>query len=172
MAVTLKKTARQLVDEAMAQVRTLSVDEARALHARGGALFVDLRDVRELEREGVIPGALNAPRGLIEFWVDPASPYFHKAFEGVQQGQPMVLFCALGGGSALATRTRMEMGFDAVSHIEGGCGAWKEAGAPVAHKAAASPKAGAGAGEKAGAQTGAAGAARPAGAAGAAGAGG
>ncbi len=141
MPITLKKSARQLVDEAMAVVRTLELAEARALHAHGGAVFVDLRDVRELEREGVIPGAVHAPRGMLEFWVDPASPYFHKAFEGVQEGRPMVLFCAAGWRSALATRTLLEMGFEAVSHIDGGFSAWKAAGAPVADKAPAKPQA-------------------------------
>jgi rhodanese-related sulfurtransferase len=139
MAVSLKKTAKQLVDEAMAAVRTLSVAEARARHAAGDALFVDLRDVRELEREGIVPGAVHAPRGMLEFWVDPASPYFHKAFQGVQEGQPMVLFCALGWRSALATKTLLEMGFENSSHIDGGFTAWKAAGAPVAEKAERAP---------------------------------
>ena len=139
MAVSLKKTAKQLVDEAMAAVRTLSVAEARVRHAAGDALFVDLRDVRELEREGIVPGAVHAPRGMLEFWVDPASPYFHKAFQGVQEGQPMVLFCALGWRSALATKTLLEMGFENSSHIDGGFTAWKAAGAPVAEKAEKAP---------------------------------
>jgi rhodanese-related sulfurtransferase len=130
------KTARQLVDAAMAIVRTVDLAQARALHAAGEALFVDLRDVRELEREGLIPGAVHAPRGLLEFWVDPASPYFHKAFEGVQAGRPMVLFCAVGWRSALAAKTLMEMGFADVAHVDGGFTAWKAAGAPVAEKAA------------------------------------
>lgn len=129
------KTAKQLVDEAMAVVRTIGLDVARALHAESRALFVDLRDVRELEREGVIPGAVHAPRGMLEFWVDPASPYFHKAFEGAgTAARPMVLFCAAGWRSALAARTLQEMGFAEVCHIDGGFSAWKAAGAPVAQK--------------------------------------
>jgi len=140
MPITLKKTASQLVDEAMAQVRTLDLAEARALHSAGESLFVDLRDVRELEREGVVPGAVHAPRGMLEFWVDPTSPYFHKAFEGVQNGKPMVLFCAAGWRSALATKALLEMGFTEVSHVEGGFSAWKAAGAPVAEKAPAPAK--------------------------------
>ncbi len=142
MPIPLKKTASQLVDEAMAQVRTLALSEARAAHEAGSALFVDLRDVRELEREGVVPGAVHAPRGMLEFWVDPASPYFHKAFAAVHEGKPMVLFCAAGWRSALATKALMDMGFTEVSHIEGGFSAWKAAGAPVAEKAPAKPKAG------------------------------
>ncbi|MCW5635814.1 MAG: rhodanese-like domain-containing protein [Rubrivivax sp.] len=136
----LKKTARQLVEEAMAEVRTLGVDEARALHAEGRALFVDLRDVRELEREGVIPGAVHAPRGLLEFWVDPDSPYFHQAFAGAADGRPLVLFCALGWRSALAAKSLQEMGLADVSHVDGGFSAWKAAGAPVADKAPPRPR--------------------------------
>lgn len=127
----LKKSSRQLVEEAMASVRTLSLEEARLAHGEGKALFVDLRDVRELEREGIIPGALHAPRGLLEFWVDPESPYFHKAFA---DRRPLVLYCAMGWRSALAARSLQEMGVDDVSHIEGGFTGWKAAGAPVADK--------------------------------------
>jgi uncharacterized damage-inducible protein DinB/rhodanese-related sulfurtransferase len=134
------KTARELVEEAMAIVRTVDVAQARAQHEAGEALFVDLRDVRELEREGIIAGALHAPRGLLEFWVDPTSAYFNKAFEGVQAGRPMVLFCAVGWRSALAAKTLMEMGFADVAHIGGGFTAWKTAGAPVAEKATPQPK--------------------------------
>lgn len=128
----MKKTSRQLVAEAMAMVQTRPLDEVRRLHEQGEALLVDLRDVRELEREGVIPGAVHAPRGMLEFWVDPESPYFHAAFA---TDKPLVLFCAAGWRSALSARTLMEMGVERVSHLEGGFGAWKAAGAPVAEKA-------------------------------------
>jgi rhodanese-related sulfurtransferase len=127
----LNKTARQLVDEAMAAVRTLSLEEARALHGREDVVFVDVRDIRELEREGVIPGALHAPRGMLEFWVDPGSPYHKPVFAS---GKQFVLFCGLGWRSALATKTLQDMGLPNVAHIEGGFTAWKEAGAPVAEK--------------------------------------
>ncbi len=123
------KTARQLVDEASAQIVTLSLDEARALHGRDGLLFVDLRDVRELEREGVIPGAFHAPRGVLEFWVDPQSEYFKPVFG---QGRRLVLFCAAGWRSALAAKTLQDMGLSEVCHVDGGFTAWKAAGAPVA----------------------------------------
>ena len=96
------KTARQLVEEASRQIVTLSLDEARALHGSDGPLFVDLRDVRELEREGVIPGAFHAPRGVLEFWVDPQSEYFKPVFS---PGRRLVLFCAAGWRSALAAKT-------------------------------------------------------------------
>jgi len=129
----LKKSSKALVDEALALVRTESVDEARALHGRDDVLFVDLRDVRELEHEGVIPGAVHAPRGLLEFWVDPESPYHRPVFS---QGKRLLLFCAMGWRSALAARTLQEMGLDNVSHLEGGFTAWRAAGAPVAEKPA------------------------------------
>ena len=131
--MALKKSAKALVDEAMALVATRSIDEARALHERGEVLFVDLRDVRELEREGVVPGAVHAPRGMLEFWVDPESPYHREVFA---PGRPLLLFCAAGWRSALATRTLMEMGLENVAHIEGGFSAWKAAGGPVAAKPA------------------------------------
>ena len=129
----MKKTAKALVDEAMAQVTTYTVEQARALHGHAGVQFVDVRDVRELEREGVIPGALHAPRGMLEFWVDPESPYHRDVFA---QDKEYVLFCAAGWRSALATKTLMDMGLERVAHVEGGFTAWKEAGAPVTDKAA------------------------------------
>ena len=101
------KTAKQLVDEAMQQIVTLALPEAQALLIDADALFVDLRDVRELEREGVIPGAFHAPRGLLEFWVDPQSEYFKPVFG---QGKRVVLFCAVGWRSALAAKTLQDMG--------------------------------------------------------------
>jgi rhodanese-related sulfurtransferase len=127
----MKKTAKSLVDEAMAQVTTYTVEQARALHGHPGVQFVDVRDVRELEHDGVIPGALHAPRGMLEFWVDPDSPYHRDVFA---QNKEYVLFCALGWRSALATKTLMDMGLERVAHVEGGFAAWKEAGAPVEAK--------------------------------------
>jgi rhodanese-related sulfurtransferase len=127
------KPVKSMVDEAMSAITTFSVEEARALHGRDDVQFVDLRDVRELEREGVIPGAFHAPRGMLEFWVDPGSPYHKPLF--AQEGKRFVLFCAMGWRSALSTKTLQDMGLDNVAHIEGGFTAWKEAGAPVADKA-------------------------------------
>jgi rhodanese-related sulfurtransferase len=127
------KTVRSLVAEAMAIVTTHSFDTARALHGRDDVVFVDVRDVRELEREGVIPGAVHAPRGMLEFWFDPTSPYHREVFT---QDKDFVLFCAAGWRSALSARTLMEMGVTRVSHIEGGFEAWKAAGGPVAEKVA------------------------------------
>ncbi|WP_280152912.1 rhodanese-like domain-containing protein [Piscinibacter sp. XHJ-5] len=127
----MKKTAKALVDEAMALVTTYTPEQAMARHADPGVQFVDVRDVRELEREGVIPGALHAPRGMLEFWVDPECPYHRREFA---QDKEFVLFCAAGWRSALAARTLMEMGLTQVAHIGGGFTAWKEAGGAVAPK--------------------------------------
>jgi rhodanese-related sulfurtransferase len=115
----------------VAEIHNLTIQEALALHGEPEVQFVDIRDVRELEREGVIPGALHAPRGLIEFWVDPASPYFKPVFG---EGKRYVLFCAAGWRSALTTDTLQDMGLEKLSHIEGGFEAWKAAGGPVAEK--------------------------------------
>jgi rhodanese-related sulfurtransferase len=103
----MKKTAKAMVDEAMELVTTYTVEQAKALHGDPGVQFVDVRDVRELEREGVIPGAMHAPRGMLEFWVDPESPYHREEFA---HDKEYVLFCAAGWRSALATRTLMDMG--------------------------------------------------------------
>ena len=137
----MKKTAKNLVDEAMVQVTTYTVEQARALHGHPGVQFVDLRDVRELEREGVIPGAVHAPRGMLEFWACADSPYHKPVFA---QDKRFVLFCAAGWRSALATKTLQDMGLPKVAHIDGGFGAWKAAGAPVEHKAPKPAKAGGG----------------------------
>ncbi|MBC3933383.1 MULTISPECIES: rhodanese-like domain-containing protein [Undibacterium] len=127
----LKKGYKQLVDEAFAQIKTYSVAEALTKLDQAGVQFIDVRDVRELEREGVIPGAFHAPRGMIEFWVDPDSPYFRPVFE---DNKEFILFCAAGWRSALTTKTLQDMGLERVAHIEGGFGAWKAAGAPVQEK--------------------------------------
>jgi rhodanese-related sulfurtransferase len=124
----MKKSVKSMVDDAMDVITTYGVEDARELHGRDDVQFIDIRDVRELEREGVIPGAFHAPRGMLEFWVDPASPY-HKPLFG--ENKQFVLFCAMGWRSALATKTLQDMGLDKVAHIEGGFTAWKDAGAPV-----------------------------------------
>ena len=124
----MRKTAKSMVDEAMAQIRTFSLDEARALHGRDDVQFVDIRDVRELERDGMIPNAFHAPRGMLEFWVDPESPYFKPAFAS---GKEFVFYCASAWRSALATKAVQAMGLAPVAHLEGGFSAWKKAGFPV-----------------------------------------
>ena len=122
---------KQLVDEANAKIRTLSLDEAMKSIGDSNVVFVDLRDVRELEREGMIPGAVHAPRGMLEFWVDPSSPYFRDVFGS---GKEFIFYCALGWRSALATATVQDMGLAPVAHVEGGFDAWKKAGGPVAER--------------------------------------
>ncbi|MFP1682666.1 rhodanese-like domain-containing protein [Alloalcanivorax sp. C16-1] len=126
--MTLKKKVADLVAEAEARIERLTPQQARDLADDPAVRFVDIRDVRELKREGTLPGALHAPRGMLEFWVDPDSPY-HKA--DFASGQRFVLFCALGHRSALATAQLMDMGFGPVCDIEGGFKAWREAGGTV-----------------------------------------
>jgi len=121
----LKIGHRALVAAAEAQIETLSVAAAQALVDDDDALFVDIRDPRELGREGTIPGALHAPRGMLEFWVDPESPYYREAFGS---GRRLVLFCQSGWRSALATQTLQHMGVPRVCHIGGGYRAWQDAG--------------------------------------------
>ncbi|MDZ4356713.1 MAG: rhodanese-like domain-containing protein [Variovorax sp.] len=122
---------RALVDEASAQITTYSVAQVRARLQAGDPRLqlVDIRDVRELEREGTVPGALHAPRVMLYFWVDPASPYFKPAFG--DEGKEFVLFCGAGWRSALATRALQDMGMDNVAHIDGGFTDWVAAGAPT-----------------------------------------
>lgn len=119
---------RQLVAEAEAVIETLPASEAVRLHGDSGVVFVDVRDIRELQREGGIPGAIHAPRGMLEFWIDPDSPYHKPVFA---EQKRFIFFCAAGWRSALATKTVQDMGLSPVAHIAGGFGAWKEAGGPV-----------------------------------------
>ena len=119
---------RMMLDEANAAIETLSVDEAIALTGQPDVVFVDLRDPRELEREGAIAGAFHCPRGMLEFWIDPASPYHKPVFA---QDKRFVFFCAGGWRSALAAHTAQMMGLKPVAHIEGGFGAWRKAGGEV-----------------------------------------
>jgi rhodanese-related sulfurtransferase len=130
--MALRKNYRQLIDEAMSKITTLSLDEARAKFDSPDVLFVDIRDVRELDRAGMIPGAFHVPRGMLEFWVDPESPY-HKRELG--QDKELVLYCQSGWRSALATATLVELGVERIAHIEGGFAAWQNASLPVARRA-------------------------------------
>lgn len=125
----ITKGFQALVDEAMAQVITYSVDQVRDRLNDPKVQIVDIRDPRELEKEGTLPGALLAPRGMLEFWVDPASPYFKPVF--VDESKEFILFCGAGWRSALATKTLRDMGMTNVAHIDGGFTAWKKADAPM-----------------------------------------
>jgi rhodanese-related sulfurtransferase len=118
----MKKGYQALLDEANAEIKTISAQEALLMLGRDDVQFVDLRDIRELEREGTIEGAFHAPRGMIEFWVDPDSPYFKPVFGEPKQ---FVFFCAAGWRSALTAKTVQDMGLENVMHIDGGFGAWK-----------------------------------------------
>src|SRR6187399_1615504 len=117
-----------LVEAAEREIETISAEQAVALHGRGDAVLVDLRDIRELEREGRVPGAFHCPRGMLEFWNDPESPYHKPTFAADKR---FVFFCAGGLRSALATQAAQRMGLKPVAHIQGGFGAWKKAGGPV-----------------------------------------
>jgi rhodanese-related sulfurtransferase len=124
----ITKGIKELCAEAEAEIETLTVDQAIALKDDPNVQLVDIRDVRELWRDGAIPGALHAPRGMLEFWVDPNSPYYKDIFGS---GKKFVFFCAGGLRSALATQAVQHMGLTPVAHIQGGFGAWKKAGGPV-----------------------------------------
>jgi rhodanese-related sulfurtransferase len=129
--MALRKGFQKMVDEAKSRIKTLTLDEARAKHGRPDVLFVDLRDVRELEREGQIPGAFHCPRGMLEFWIDPDSPYYKDVFA---PGKELVFFCNASWRSALAADTAQQMGVENVSEMDGGFTAWKNAGFPVAER--------------------------------------
>ncbi|HEX2531547.1 MAG TPA: rhodanese-like domain-containing protein [Burkholderiaceae bacterium] len=129
--MSMKKGYKALIEEASAQIRSYSVEEARAKLSDSAVQFVDVRDVRELEREGIIPGAFHAPRGMIEFWVDPDSPYHKPVFA---EKKEFIFFCAAGWRSTLTAKTVQDMGLAPVADIAGGFSAWKTAGAPVGVK--------------------------------------
>ena len=128
----LKIGYQALIDKAMEVIETIPLDKAQTLLTDSKTVFVDIRDVRELEREGMIPNALHAPRGMLEFWVDPESPYYKPIFG---EGKRLVLYCASAWRSALATETLQRMGVPHVCHLEGGFSAWKKASLPTVQKA-------------------------------------
>ena len=124
----ITKGFRALVDEAMAEVTTYSVDEVAARLNDPRVQIVDIRDVRELAA-GTVVGAFHAPRGMLEFWVDPASPYFKPLF--ADESKEFILFCGAGWRSALAAKTLQDMGMTNVAHIDGGYAEWLKQGAPT-----------------------------------------
>jgi rhodanese-related sulfurtransferase len=131
MTLNITKGYRQLVAEAEKEIETINVDAALELHGNEDVVFVDLRDVRELWREGTIPGAFHCPRGLLEFWIDPDSIYYKDLFAC---GKKFLFFCNLGWRSALAAQVCQQMGLTPVAHLGGGFDAWKQAGGAVAQK--------------------------------------
>jgi len=124
----ITKGFRALVDEAMAQVTTYSVAEVQARLQDPHVQIVDIRDIRELN-DGTVLGAFHAPRGMLEFWVDPESPYHKPLF--ADESKEFILFCGAGWRSALAAKALQDMGMTNVAHIDGGWGAWVNAGAPT-----------------------------------------
>ena len=122
------KSALQMVDEANAAIECIDVCDAQKLSDDDGVLFVDIRDIRELWREGTIPGAISAPRGMLEFWMDPTCKYFKQDFASDRK---LVFFCASAWRSALAVKALQDMGFEHISHLSGGFSAWKKAGLAV-----------------------------------------
>ena len=121
----ITKGYQQLVSEAMAQVKTYSVDETRAKLSDPATQMVDIRDIRELT-EGTVLGAVHAPRGMLEFWVDPASPYHKPLF--ADEAKEFILFCGVGWRSALAAKALQDMGMTNVAHMDGGWTGWVQAG--------------------------------------------
>jgi len=129
--MALTTTVKAMVEAANREIETVDVETAKGLLGDEATVFVDIRDVRELERDGMIPGAFHAPRGMLEFWVDPESPYHKEIFAS---GRRFVFYCASAWRSALATKALQDMGLAPVAHLEGGFGAWKKAGGTVAEK--------------------------------------
>tara|TARA_B100001248_G_scaffold36637_1_gene23456 strand:+ start:1048 stop:1431 length:384 start_codon:yes stop_codon:yes gene_type:complete len=117
------KSSKSLVSEALDQIETINADQAFDKVNNNQCNLIDIRDIRELEREGRIDNSLHIPRGMLEFWLDPESPYFKEG--KLDMKKEMVLFCAGGLRSALAAKTLKDMGFEKVSHIDGGFGKLK-----------------------------------------------
>ena len=122
------KTAAQLVQEAKQRVENLSAERVAAELEQGDALLIDLREPNEQAQHGMIPGAISAPRGMLEFWADPTSPYHRQEFDPQRR---IILHCASGGRSALAADTLQQLGYSNVAHLAGGLQAWAEEGRPI-----------------------------------------
>ena len=124
----IKKNFQELIKEANAQIKTLKGEDAIKLLQNDNYLFIDLRDYREILKEGKIPGSISCPRGMLEFWIDPTSPYYKKK---IDLSKTFILYCASAWRSALAVKTLTEMGLDEVFHIEGGFSNWKKLNGPI-----------------------------------------
>ncbi len=120
------KSSQTLVSEALKEVKTINIDEAFRLHQENKCNLIDIRDIRELEKTGKVENSQHIPRGMLEFWLDPESVYFKDG--KLDMNKEMVLFCAGGLRSALAAKSLIDMGFEKVSHIEGGFGAISQSG--------------------------------------------
>ena len=128
MAQTIHRGIKALIDQANAEIETINAAEAIKLAHNDDVVIVDIRDPREIEREGRIPGAFSCTRGMLEFWIDPASPYAKPIF---QQDKKFIFHCAGGMRSALAAKTAQDMGLKPVAHMGGGFAAWRDAGGPI-----------------------------------------
>ena len=117
-------SSSELVDNALKEIKTITIDEAHSKMIEGKSNMIDIRDIRELQNEGKVEGAVHIPRGMLEFWLDPESAYFKEG--KLDLNKEMVLFCAGGLRSALAAKTLKDMGFEKVSHIDGGFGAIRQ----------------------------------------------
>lgn len=128
MPQDIKISVKQLVEQAKASIEEISAEDAIAMADDESVVIVDIRDIRELKRDGKIPGSFHCPRGMLEFWIDPDSPYHKELFA---QDKKFVFHCASGWRSALATEVAQRMGLKPVAHIESGFSGWKKAGGPV-----------------------------------------
>jgi rhodanese-related sulfurtransferase len=128
MTQTITRGIKAMIDEASAQIETMDVQAVMDAAARGDVVIVDIRDPREIERDGRIPGTFSCTRGMLEFWIDPESPYAKPVF---QQDKKFIFHCAGGMRSALAAKTAADMGLKPVAHMAGGFAAWRDAGGPV-----------------------------------------
>ena len=126
------KTSQYLVEEAKKQISTIQAKEAKDLYEKEEIKFIDIRDIRELWKEGTLKDSIHIPRGMLEFWLDPESTYYKERKIG--DIKKIVLFCALGLRSALATKSLVEMGFSNVAHVDGGFDALKETGLEIIKK--------------------------------------
>lgn len=124
----MAKTVADLVASAKATIENLKPERAYDEHQEGSALFVDIREPEELAAHGIIPGSHHAPRGMLEFYADPASPYYRDVFDRTRR---VVLYCASGGRSSLAAKTLQELGYENVAHVDGGLQGWTESGLPT-----------------------------------------
>ena len=122
------KKAWDMVDEAKREIDNLSAEQVKAELDAGTATVVDIRDFRELYLKGMVPGAFHCDRGMLEFWIDPASEYYREVFKPEQR---YILYCAGGGRSALSAKTMKDMGYTNVAHLESGFGGWAAAGLPI-----------------------------------------
>ena len=126
------KSSQVLVEEANKKIKTLKASDVKQSLEKGTVTLIDIRDIRELWKEGTVKGAMHIPRGMLEFWLDPDSSYYKERKIG--EIKHMVLFCALGMRSALATKSLVDMGFDNIAHVEGGYDSLKKAGVEIVNK--------------------------------------